>query len=214
LKDQLQRADALNVKLQGVLSQDQQRGQLLNFTEHSQIASQYPFVGATVVQQVFNGYNQTITLNEGSSAGISVNDPVVAPAGNSTLFAGLIGRVTTVTANACSVELILDSDTAVQAGVQGTSVKGLAVPNTGNPGILNLEMVPQADAVKIGQVIVTAGLGANSQNLKALLPPGIPIGQVTGVSQSNLNVNKTIQITPFVDFGNLDQVLVLKVGKP
>jgi cell shape-determining protein MreC len=69
--------------------------------------------------------------------------------------------------------------------------------------------------VKLGQVVVTAGLASNAQHLEALLPAGIPIGQVTGVSQSNESApNKVIQVTPFVDFGSLDQVLVLKVQKP
>ena len=73
-------------------------------------------------------YNQTITIDVGSDAGIRSSDPVVAPAGNSKLFAGLIGRVTTVTPNASSVELILDSDTAVSARVQGGSVRGWPCP--------------------------------------------------------------------------------------
>jgi len=215
LKSELERANALNVQLQTKAARADQLSQLLNFTQHSQIAAQYPFVGATVVQQVFNGYNQTITLNEGSSDGIAVNDPVVAPAGDSHLFAGLVGHVTSVTSGACTVELILDSDTAVSAGIQSTNVKGLAEPNPGDPGVLDLKMVPMADVVKIGQVVITAGLASNAQNLKALLPAGIPIGQVTGVSQSNETApNKEIQVTPFVDFGSLDQVLVLKVQKP
>jgi rod shape-determining protein MreC len=215
LKQELARANAVNIQLQNSKSIASELENELHFTQHSQVAAQYPFVGATVVQQVFNGYNQTITLNEGSSAGIAINDPVVAPAGNSDVFAGLVGRVTSVTANACSVELILDPDTAVQAGIQDTTVKGLAVPNTGDPGILDLQMVQQADLVKLNQVVVTAGLGRNSQNLKALLPPGIPIGQITSVSQSNESAPfKDIQVTPFVDFGSLDKVLVLKVQTP
>jgi rod shape-determining protein MreC len=202
------------VQLQQVAAQEAQDKQLLHFTQNSQIASQYPFIGANVTRQVPNAYSQTVTINVGSSAGVAVGDPVVAPAGNSDLFAGLIGRVTTVTPNASSVELILDPDTAVSARVQGGSVRGVAVPNPGNPGVLDLQMVPQAEQLKPNQVVVTAGLQANRQNLQALLPAGIPIGLVTSVSQSDLNnVYKGIEVTPFVDFGSLDRVLVLKVVK-
>jgi rod shape-determining protein MreC len=212
LTRQLVIANARNINLQTYKSKNDQLTTLLNFKNHSQVAAQYPILGATVVQQVFNGYNQTITLDEGSADGVQVNDPVVAPAGNSTVFAGLIGHVTTVTSNACSVELMLDSDTAVSARIQGTTVRGLAVPNTGDPGVLSLKMVQQADLVKLGQVVVTAGLESNAQNLKALLPAGIPIGLVTSVSQSNeSDPFKEIQVTPFVDFSSLDQVLILRV---
>ena len=202
------------MQLNAVKSELAQDNLLLHFTENSQIAAQYPFVGATVTRQVPNAYSQTITVNVGSSGGVAVGDPVVAPAGSSDLFAGLVGRVTTVTANASSVELILDPDTAVSARVQGGTVRGVAVPNPGNPGVLDLQMVPQAEQVKPNQVVVTAGLQANRQGLQALLPAGIPIGLVTSVSQSDLNdVYKGIEVTPFVDFGSLDRVLVLKVVK-
>ena len=212
LKRELAIANARNNDLQTYKGKNDQLTTLLNFKNHSQVAAQYPILGATVVQQVFNGYNQTITLDEGSADGVQVNDPVVAPAGNSTVFAGLIGHVTTVTSNACSVELILDSDTAVSARIQGTTVRGLAVPNTGDPGVLSLKMVEQADLVKLGQVVITAGLESNAQNLKSLLPAGIPIGLVTSVSQSNeSDPFKEIQVTPFVDFSSLDQVLILRV---
>ena len=214
LKDELAQANAANVQLNAVKSLLIQDNQLLHFTQNSQIAAQYPFVGATVTRQVPNAYSQTITVNVGSAAGVAVGDPVVAPAGSSDLFAGLIGRVTTVTPNASSVELILDPDTAVSARVQGGTVRGVAVPNAGNPGVLDLQMVPQAEQVKPNQVVVTAGLQPNRQNLQALLPAGIPIGLVTSVSQSDLNnVYKGIEVTPFVDFGSLDRVLVLRVVK-
>jgi len=214
LKNELEIANAANQTLQQVQSELAQDNLLLHFTQNSQIAAQYPFVGATVTRQVPNAYSQTITINVGSGGGVAVGDPVVAPAGSSNLFAGLVGRVTTVTANASSVELILDPDTAVSARVQGGTVRGVAVPNPGNPGVLDLQMVPQAEQVKPNQVVVTAGLQPNRQGLQALLPAGIPIGLVTSVSQSDLNdVFKGIEVTPFVDFGSLDRVLVLKVVK-
>ena len=100
----------------------------------------------------------------------------------------------------------------MSARVQGGSVRGVAVPSSGNPGVLDLQMVTQSEQVNPGQVVVTAGLQANSQHLQSLLPAGIPIGQVTSVSQTDLSApTKDIQVTPFVDFGGLDRVLVLRV---
>jgi rod shape-determining protein MreC len=211
LKSELAQAAAANQQLQQLQYELAQANDLVKFTQQSQIASQYDFVSGSVIRQVPNAYSQTITIDLGSSQGVAVNDPVVAPAGNSNEFAGLIGRVTAVTSDASSVELILDTDTAVSARVQGGTVHGLALPSSGDPGVLSLTMVPQAAQVSGGQVVVTAGLQANSQHLQALLPAGIPIGQVTSVSQNEQDVFKTIQVTPFVDFGSLDRVLVLKV---
>jgi rod shape-determining protein MreC len=209
LKRKLAEAAAANQKLQQLQYELAQDDSLIKFTEHSKIASQYDYVGGSVIRQVPNAYSQTITIDVGSSQGVAVDDPVVAPAGDSDQFAGLIGRVTAVTPGAANVELILDADTAVSARVQGGTVHGLAMPSDGDPGVLSLKMVPQEEQVSTGQVIVTAGL--QSGRLQSLLPAGIPIGQITSVSQDENFPDKSIQVTPFVDFGSLDRVLVLKV---
>jgi rod shape-determining protein MreC len=209
LKRKLAEAAAANQKLQQLQYELAQDDSLIKFTEDSKIASQYDYVGASVIRQVPNAYSQTITIDVGSSQGVAVDDPVVAPAGDSDQFAGLIGRVTAVTPGAANVQLILDADTAVSARVQGGTVHGLAMPSDGDPGVLSLKMVPQEEQVSTGQVVVTAGL--QSGRLQSLLPAGIPIGQITSVSQDENFPDKSIQVTPFVDFGSLDRVLVLKV---
>jgi rod shape-determining protein MreC len=211
LKRELEQARATNVQLQQALDDNAQYQALLNFTHNSQVASQYDFVGGSVIQQAGNIYSQTITLNVGSDDGIAVNDPVVAPAGDSDVYAGLVGRVSAVTGSACSVELLLDPDYAASARILTTTVRGILLPNSSDPGVLALRGVSQDEDVKTGGVVVTAGIQSR-QGLQSLLPPGIPIGQVTSVSQSDLNeATKTIQVTPFVDLQSLDHVLVLKV---
>jgi len=211
LKRELAYYSAQNQQLQQVKYELAQDDQLIKFTQQSRIASQYDYVGGSVIRQVPNAYNQTITIDVGSSQGVSINDPVVAPAGDSNEFAGLIGRVTAVTPSASSVQLILDPDSAVSARVQGGTVHGVAMPSDADPGLLSLKMVPQEEQVSTGEVVVTAGLQANAQHLSSLLPAGIPLGQITSVSQDDLATTETIQVTPFVDFGSLDRVLVLKV---
>jgi rod shape-determining protein MreC len=197
LKKQLREARAANLQLQQLQADLARYRQLLRFTQTSELASQYGFVGATVIQQSNNAYNQTITLGVGSADGVSLNDPVVAPAGDSTYIAGLI----------------LDPETAVSAVVLGTTVRGVAEPAAGT-GVLNLLMVGQDENVQTGQSVLTSGIRSNNAGLQSLLPKGIPIGQVTSVSQSNVSYpNKTIQVTPYVDFQSIDQVLVLKVNR-
>ncbi len=214
LTQELAQARAANLQLQQLQADLDKLRALDNFTASSRLASQYGFVGATVIQQVPNVYSQTITLNVGSDDGVAVNDPVVAPAGNSTVMAGLVGHVSSVTSGACTVVLILDPNTAVSVRVVNSTVRGVAEPAAGSTGQLNLLMVGQDENVQVGQVVQTSGILSNNRGLKALLPAGIPIGQVTSVSQSNIDFpNKTIQVTPFVDLQSIDAVLVLKVQK-
>jgi rod shape-determining protein MreC len=62
-----------------------------------------------------------------------------------------------------------------------------------------------------GDVIVTSGF--RSGDLSSLYPRGLPLGVVTSVSQSDTDIYKKIQLDPFVDFPNLEAVIVL-VKKP
>ena len=55
--------------------------------------------------------------------------------------------------------------------------------------------------------MVTAGW--KSEGLKSLYPKGIPIGVVTGASLTDLSLYWDIQLRPRVDFGSLQNVLVL-----
>ncbi|MDX6534470.1 MAG: rod shape-determining protein MreC [Gaiellales bacterium] len=212
LKEQLERTGAAVVAAQAAEDDNARLTQLLNFTESgSKLASQYDFVGGTVIRQPQNAYSQTVTLDIGSSSGVRENDPVVAPAPGSDLFVGLIGRVKIVSPNSCTVELILSRDAGVSARLLHSSVRGTAVPSQGDPGVLNLLSIGQDAVVSIDQIAVTSG---GSQALRSLYPAGIPIGQVTGVSQSDVEApNKTVQVTPFVDFGDISRVLVLQVGR-
>jgi rod shape-determining protein MreC len=212
LKEQLERTGAAVVAAQAAEDDNARLTQLLNFTESgAKLASQYDFVGGTVIRQPQNAYSQTVTLDIGSSSGVRENDPVVAPAPGSDLFVGLIGRVKIVSPNSCTVELILSRDAGVSARLLHSSVRGTAVPSQGDPGVLNLLSIGQDAVVSIDQIAVTSG---GSQALRSLYPAGIPIGQVTGVSQSDVEApNKTVQVTPFVDFGDISRVLVLQVGR-
>jgi rod shape-determining protein MreC len=204
LKKELERQGAAGVQIQALQQQLQKDEQLLNFV-NSRGAAAYDYIGASVIAQAPNDYNRTITINVGSADGIAVNDPVVAPYGDG---AGLMGRVESVTANAATVMLILDQNSAVYASIQGGTAKGLLVPSSGDPSQLNMLFVGVDESVDVGQAVLTANYRSN--RLEPLLPRDIPVGKVTSVSQSDANSDKTIQVTPFVDFQDLTDVLVLK----
>jgi rod shape-determining protein MreC len=214
LKRQLEQASAAAVKAQAYQDDNARLTQLLHFAQSgSKLATQYPHIGATVIRQPQNAYSQTLTLDVGSSNGVRPNDPVVAPAPGSDLFVGLIGRVTVVSPNSCTVELILARDSGVPVRLLHSTVRSVAVPSQGDPGVLDLLLIGQDAVVDLQQIVVTSG-GAPDKSLGSYYPEGIPVGQVTGVSQSDVQApNKSVQVTPFVDFQDISRVLVLQVNR-
>ena len=54
--------------------------------------------------------------------------------------------------------------------------------------------------VKVGEMVTTSGLG--------LYPSGIPIGKIEQVIPDDKNILKYVVVRPFVDFTNLNKVMI------
>jgi rod shape-determining protein MreC len=168
----------------------------------------YTSVSGSVITLTQGGPTSTISIAIGRDQGVSVNDAVIAPTSDG---GGLVGRVSAVTSGYSVVTVLLDPQTGVTAevlGRKGTS-GATVVPATGTPGELTMEQVPQAALVRDGDTVITTGIAGG--RLRSIYPPGLPIGRVSHVDNSDTSgPNKEIQVTPFVDFGSLTDVLVLE----
>ncbi len=135
----------------------------------------------------------TAVINRGSDSGIQEGMTVRSTA-------GLVGRVATHTARTSTVLLMIDPSSAVSATVQGTpgatgTVKGQS------DGRLLMQHIPQAEPVKVNDIVVTSGLGG-------AFPPKIPIGRVVQVVTRDVDMFQQAEVEPFVNFRKLSKVLV------
>ncbi len=161
------------------------------------IADYHP-VTATVNYQSPNIWYSTITIDEGSSSGVRVNDPVIDGE-------GLIGKVTRVVSDGALVSLITDSEVEVKAKISATGAEGMVSPEVGEPGKLLMQYLPSISSVAPGDYVVTAG-SVSSQG-ESLFPKGIPIGQVTSVNERS--PFKSVDVSPLANLHSLDVVQVL-----
>ena len=206
-----QEYSAVATKLRVAQAQNRSLSALLHFKSQNSVAKQFSSTAASVIQQPADVYDGTVVIDAGSSSGLAMNDPVIAPGASG--GGALIGVVTACTASSCDIRLITDQriGSAVTARVIGTTAQGSLLPSSGAPGLLSLELVPNAIPLHDQQEVVTAG--TRSSRLQALLPAGLPIGRISSVQTSDYSSGgfHEIQVTPFVDFSNLSTVLVLKV---
>jgi rod shape-determining protein MreC len=143
----------------------------------------------------------TITINKGSVDGVRPYQPVIT--GD-----GLVGTVSlNVSGHAAIVQLITDSKSGVSAAINSTGVTGVVQPAVGAPDDLRLEFIRHADRVKPGQDLVTAG--TSTGRLPSLFPPNIPIGRVTKVDQSEVDLYQRVHLRPFASLRRLNFVQVL-----
>lgn len=193
-----------NVRLREYEAESQELRALLKFV------SEYPvstYLGAEVVSREAcedypcgdtigvdpNPYLRYITINVGAQQGVEVGMTVVSGG------AGLVGRVSQVGPRTAKVQLLTDPDSAVAALLQTTRGTGLVV---GQPdGTLEMEYIPQEEAVSVGDIVLTSGLGG-------LMPKGLVIGQVTEVDQKEYETFQTATVRPAVDLSRLELALV------
>jgi len=121
-----------------------------------------------------------------------------------------VGKISTVDPTVSVVTLITDHSMAVAAQIQDAGGDtGVLVPAVGDPNQLLVQDLPQSGPFHegVGQQVVTAGFKAGP--LQSLYPPGIPIGQISSASESNLLNDGQVQVNPAVDLRHLDAVQIL-----
>lgn len=156
------------------------------------------YIVAQVIGHDPSNLVRSITVDKGTKDGIS--DGMVAVVG-----AGLVGAVVKTYPLASKVLLITDPTSTINAMVQRSRVLGIV---TGTPkGVLSLIYVSQDEDVKEGDMVVTSGLGGG-------LPKGIPVGQVSKVSGSDMALFKEIAAEPLVDFSKVEEVLIIRDFNP
>jgi rod shape-determining protein MreC len=142
----------------------------------------------------------TVTIDKGSSAGVRVDDPVVAAN-------GLAGHVSAVTKGNARVTLITDSESSVAGKVLPVGATGIVEPDVGDPTDLELNFVQRGREIREDQIVVTAGFAIGS--LSSIYPPGIPIGRVTDASLEEQQAYQRVHLRAFADLRNMEFVQVL-----
>jgi rod shape-determining protein MreC len=162
-------------------------------------------VTARVIGRSPTVWYSTVTIDKGSSAGLRVDDPVVAAN-------GLAGRVSEVTRGTAQVTLITDANSSVAGRILPGRATGVVEPNVGNPSDLELNFVQRGENVEEGQIVVTAGFSVG--DLASLFPPGIPIGRVTDASLEEQQAYQRVHLRALADLRDMDFVQVLvEAGK-
>lgn len=156
-----------------------------------------------VIQRSWTDWYRSARVDVGSSSGVVRNSPVVAGTGTG---AALVGYVTSVSSNSAAVAFLTDGRTEVGATIpEAGNFPGVLQSTT--PGQLQLTGVPRAAGIQQGQTVVTSGFKV--KNLLSVYPPGIPVGAVTSFGSQEVDVQQTVQVTPYVDARRLTYLAVL-----
>jgi rod shape-determining protein MreC len=159
----------------------------------------YRPVPTDVISRPPSEFQQHVGIAAGSGDGIRVDDPVVTAD-------GLVGKVSSVAGHQAQVTLLTDPNLKVSALDLEHQATGIVGHGQGE-GALTLDRVQKSQVLTPGDTIVTQGWKWG--DLTSIYPAGIPIGYVSGASQSEVDLYWQAQVTPRVHFDSLHTVIVL-----
>ena len=140
-----------------------------------------------------DAWSRAVTIDKGTAAGFSCGMAVC----NS---GGVIGQIVEVSATTSTVQLITDEGSGVSAMIQSTRAQGML---QGQPdGSLRLSYVSTESDVKVGDIVITSGIGG-------VYPKGLPLGTVSSVEKSDNDVYYTIVVRAQSTAENNEEVLVI-----
>jgi rod shape-determining protein MreC len=157
-------------------------------------------VNARVTGQPLGNFDSTIEIDRGSDSGIRRGMPVRTGA-------GLVGRVTYVTAKQARVLLITDEQARVGVRLSTSGEVGLAVGG-GSSKNLQVDLIDPNTVIADSEVLVTSGL----QNTR--FPAGIPVGIVASHKVGDGSLQQEVMMQPLADVSHLTFVVVLLWDPP
>lgn len=183
--------DAALHRLRELETENERLRALLGFSE----AVPFDYVVADVIARNPDNWFSRVTINRGARHGIAKDMPVVTSQ-------GLVGRVVGVSTNVSFVQLLTDRECGVGALVQSSRDAGIVKGQGSQSSLLRMMFFEREAGVGEGDALVTSGLGE-------IYPPGLFIGRVVKVTTEQHGLIKYALIRPGVDFGSLEEVLVI-----
>lgn len=154
-------------------------------------------VAARVIDKNSSNWYNEFKIDKGSKDGIKVNMNVIA--GN-----GLVGIVTDVASNCSIVRSIIDDNSYVSGMFLKTSDTCIVEGDLKllDQGVIKVSDIPKDAEISDGYEVVTS-------NISNKYLQGILIGYISDITVDSSNMTKSAYLKPVVDFGTLEEVLII-----
>jgi rod shape-determining protein MreC len=196
---QLQEELSLNKLLKSELAMNADtKGQLAQLKSVLDLAGRgnYKVAAARVIARgSASSFSQTITIDAGSSSGIRPDMTVISQS-------GLIGVVKSTTSSSAIVLLL--SDPSFRVGVRIARTQSVGVLSGLGSTSYSLVLLDPAGTIKTGDILVTNG----SENNRPFVP-GVPVGVVVGVDNSDGSLTQTATVYSYANLNDLGVVSVI-----
>lgn len=171
--------------------------------ELNKTLTEYEPVNATILSRNKSYWFNTLTIDKGTSSGISENMAVITKN-------GLIGKISKTYKNSSEIKLITSDDInfKVSVSIKTNEIDNYAIMSgyDKRTGCVIASGIDKTTAINKGDAVLTSGLGE-------MFPAGIYIGEVEDIKNDKYNLSKTVYIKTKQNFNDVHYVTVLKVKK-
>jgi len=188
----------LNVQLQKLTVLEAENRRLRSLLE-SAVNTPERVLIAELLAVDFDPYRHHILLNRGRRHGVYAGQPVLDQH-------GVIGQIIQADPLTATAILITDPNHALPIQINRTGVRTLA-QGTGNFQELELPHIPNNEDVKIGDLLITSGMGGR-------FPRGYPVGTVTKVEFDPGSPFAHIVAKPVAQLDRIREVMLLEGELP
>ena len=157
----------------------------------------YKLVDAYIIGWSSTDWENTLTINRGTTSGIQENMCAITANGE------VVGQVTEVGSNYAVVKTILDSSLGISATIASSGYNGMVQGNyiEGEEGLLRMNYLPSASVIRNNDQVVTSG--------STTYPRDLILGYVIDAGFADTGVAKYALLRPAADIDTLEQVFIL-----
>jgi rod shape-determining protein MreC len=148
---------------------------------------------APVISRDLTTFERWLVISRGTRHGVRPGAPVITPD-------GVCGKVIACGPHQSLVQTLLAPESRIAVLNLRSRVPALARPD--RAGRLVLEYAPKESDFKVGDTVVTAGLGT-------VFPKGLKLGEVVAVPDRPEALFKPVTVQPFADVSRIEQVFVI-----
>ena len=194
LKAQIAQMEENNRLAASVQRENERLRKLFNLKENN---PDYDLVDGYVIARSSTDWTSTFTIDCGSRDGIAAGMVAITENGE------VVGLVTEVGLNYCTVKTILDSSLEISATIASSGYSGMVqgAYTSSDAGHLRMNYLPSDAVIRNRDQVVTAG--------STVYPRNLILGYVVGVGMDDASVAKFARVEPAANINQLEQVFIL-----
>lgn len=178
-------------------SVSRENDRLRQLTDLLQTHEDYSTVDAYIIGWSTSDWENTLTINRGTNAGIQENMCAVTANG------AVVGLVTSVGTNWAEVTTVLDSTLEISGTIASSGYNGMVSGGytSGNETLLQMNYLPSAAIIRNKEQVVTSG--------STVYPRGLIMGYVVDAGFEETGIAKYALLDPAAEISSLEQVFII-----